>query len=118
MGLWDGTPVLGLPGNPVAAMVCALVFARPALSMLAGATPSEPQAYDIPAAFAKSKKAGRREYIRARVRDGQVEAFASEGSGRVSGLSWADGLVELGDAAQTIKVGDPVRFIPFTSFGL
>ncbi len=118
MGLWEGTPVLGLPGNPVAAMVCALVFAHPALSTLAGATPSEPRAYNLPAAFAKSKKAGRREYIRARVRDGQVEAFVSEGSGRVSGLSWADGLVELGDAAQTIKIGDPVRFIPFTSFGL
>ncbi|MEN8895678.1 MAG: gephyrin-like molybdotransferase Glp [Yoonia sp.] len=118
MGLWDGTPVLGLPGNPVAAMVCALVFARPALDSLAGRDWSAPIGYDLPAAFTKSKKAGRREYIRARVRDGKVEAFGSEGSGRVSGLSWADGLVELGDDAMTINHGDLVRFIPFSGFGL
>ena len=37
LGLWSGKPVFGLPGNPVAAFVCALIFARPALSLLAGA---------------------------------------------------------------------------------
>lgn len=118
LGLWNGVPVFGLPGNPVAAMVCALIFARPALTVLAGGAWTTPTGYMMPAAFAKSKKSGRREYIRARVVDGQVEAFASEGSGRVSGLSWAGGLVELGDAAQTINHGDLVRFIPFESFGL
>ncbi|WP_458791507.1 molybdopterin-binding protein [Yoonia sp. MH D7] len=118
LGLWHDTPVLGLPGNPVAAMVCALVFARPALSVLAGGDWNEPQGYPMPAGFAKSKKAGRREYIRARIEDGKVVAFASEGSGRVSGLSWATGLVELSDAAQNISQGDLVRFIPFTEYGL
>jgi molybdopterin molybdotransferase len=56
--------------------------------------------------------------MRARIEDGQVVAFGSEGSGRVSGLSWAGGLVELADAAQTINQGDLVKFIPFESFGL
>ncbi len=118
LGLWRDTPVLGLPGNPVAAMVCALVFGRPALNVLAGGAWVTPQGYRVPAGFAKSKKAGRREYIRAHIEDGKVVAFASEGSGRVSGLSWATGLVELGDAAQTTALGDLVRFIPFTEFGL
>ncbi|MGJ8622014.1 MAG: molybdenum cofactor synthesis domain-containing protein [Yoonia sp.] len=119
MGLWDNTPVFGLPGNPVAAMVCALIFARPALQVLGGAAWEEPAPFLLPAAFAKSKKAGRREYLRARRdADGRVEIFPSEGSGRISGLSWATGLVELDDAAQTINPGDPVRFIPFSSFGL
>ncbi|MEK9756695.1 MAG: molybdopterin-binding protein, partial [Paracoccaceae bacterium] len=36
MGLWKGLPVFGLPGNPVAALVCTLVFAQPALRILAG----------------------------------------------------------------------------------
>ena len=116
MGLWGGKPVLGLPGNPVAAMVCALVFAHPALAVLAGGDWAEPHSYLLPAAFEKSKKAGRREYLRARVRDGQAEIFASEGSGRVSGLSWAEGLVMLDTPAATIRQGDPVRFIPFGSF--
>ncbi|MFK7763305.1 MAG: gephyrin-like molybdotransferase Glp [Roseobacter sp.] len=118
LGVWKGTPVFGLPGNPVAAMVCTLVFARPALACLAGAKWSEPQGFMVPAAFSKNKKDGRTEYLRARLIGGQVEVFASEGSGRISGLSWADGLVELPHAAQTIAPGTPVKYIPFASFGL
>jgi molybdopterin molybdotransferase len=56
--------------------------------------------------------------LRARIRDGQAEVFRSEGSGRISGLSWAEGLVEISDGAQHIQPGDPVRFLPFTGFGL
>ena len=118
LGMWNGVPVFGLPGNPVAAMVCALIFAHPAMALLAGADWQAPQGYDVPAAFEKRKKPGRREYLRARVRDGRAEVFASEGSGRISGLSWAEGLVEIGDGERHIQSGDPVYFIPFSSFGL
>ncbi|WP_439155509.1 molybdopterin-binding protein [Yoonia sp.] len=118
LGMWQGAPVFGLPGNPVAAMVCALIFARPALRVMAGGTWATPEGYLVPAGFAKSKKAGRREYLRARIEDGHAAVFPSEGSGRVSGLGWATGLVELGDDALDIATGDPVRFIPFGSFDL
>ena len=113
LGTWKGVPVFGLPGNPVAAFVCALLFARPALAVLSGADWPETAGFDVPAAFAKSKKPGRAEFPRARIRDGRAELFASEGSGRVSGLSWAEGLVHLGPEAREIAPGDPVRFIPF-----
>ena len=116
LGVWGGVPVFGLPGNPVAALVCTLIFARPALRCLAGAGWAEPQGFDVPAAFEKSKKPGRREYLRARIREGHVEVFRSEGSGRISGLSWAEGLVELPDGAAEIRPGDPVRYLPFASF--
>jgi molybdopterin molybdotransferase len=116
LGLWDGTPVFGLPGNPVAALVCTLVFARPAMRLLSGSTWQMPQGFDVPAAFSKKKKPGRREYLRARIRDGQVEVFKSEGSGRVSGLSWAEGLVELEEGAAQISPGDMVRYLPYSSF--
>ncbi|MFX0540844.1 gephyrin-like molybdotransferase Glp [Roseovarius sp. S4756] len=118
LGLWQGAPVFGLPGNPVAALVCTLIFARPALGLLAGAGWAAPQGFDVPAGFAKSKKPGRREYLRARIREGRAEVFPSEGSGRVSSLSWAEGLVELSDGAAKITPGDPVRYIPFGSFQL
>lgn len=119
LALWQGTPVLGLPGNPVAALTCALIFARPALSALSGAGWTSPQRFTLPAAFSKVKKAGRREYLRARITpDGKAEVFASEGSGRISGLSWATGLVELPDEALSIAPGDPVSFLPYTEFGL
>ncbi len=119
LGFWRDCPVIGLPGNPVAAMVCSLIFARPALELMAGGHWVAPQGFDLPAAFEKRKKPGRREYLRARLTAaGQVEPFRSEGSGRISGLSWADGLVELGDGARHIRPGDPVRYIPYASFGL
>ena len=119
LGMWAGVPVFGLPGNPVAAFVCALIFARPALSQLAGAGWPEPAALQLPAAFEKRKRPGRREYLRARMRaDGQVEVYESEGSGRVSGLVWADGLVELEDEGRHIRPGDMVRYLPFSGFGL
>jgi len=118
LGMWQGKPVFGLPGNPVAALVCTLIFARPALGLMAGEGWSEPQGFDVPAAFEKRKKPGRREYLRARIRDGRAEVFASEGSGRISGLSWAEGLVEIEDGARHIQPGDMVRYIPYGSFGL
>lgn len=118
LGLWEGVPIFGLPGNPVAAMTCTLIFARPALAQLAGADWSVPEGFDVPAGFEKRKKAGRREYLRARIRDGRAEVFASEGSGRISGLSWAEGLVELDEAGRDICAGDTVRYIPFGSFGI
>lgn len=119
LAMWDGTPVFGLPGNPVAALVCALVFARPALSLMAGSGWAEPVGFTVPAAFEKRKKAGRREYLRARLNgQGQAEVFKSEGSGRISGLSWADGLVELPDEAAEITHGAPVKYIPYAMLGL
>ena len=117
LGVWDGTPIFGLPGNPVAALVCTLIFARPAFATLGGEGWRSPQGFTVPAAFEKNKKPGRREYLRARINaEGAVEVFQSEGSGRISGLAWADGLVEIKDAAQTIKPGDAVRYIPYSSF--
>ena len=118
LGMWQGTPVFGLPGNPVAALICTLIFARPALAVLAGQDWPEPMGFDVPAAFQKSKKPGRSEYLRAHYADGTVQVFSSEGSGRISGLSWANGLVELPPGAAEIRPGDKVRFLPFTSFGL
>lgn len=117
LALWNGVPVFGLPGNPVAALVCTLIFARPAFGVMGGEGWLTPQAFTVPAEFSKNKKPGRREYLRARINAaGRAEVFRSEGSGRISGLAWADGLVEIGDAAQVIAPGDPVRYIPYASF--
>ncbi len=119
LAMWQGAPVFGLPGNPVAALVCTLIFARPALSLMAGAGWQAPQGFWVPAAFAKRKKPGRQEYLRARLTsDGTAEVFQSEGSGRISGLSWADGLVELPDTALDVQPGTMVRYLPYASFGL
>ena len=118
MGFWNHTPIFGLPGNPVAAATCALVFVHPALSKFSGGNWVVPQAYYMPAAFEKTKKAGRREFLRAKVVNNSVEIFKSEGSGLTSGLAWATGFVELPDEEIRVKYGDKVKYIPFSSFDL
>ena len=85
--------------------------------MLSGSGWKNPIGFQTVAAFEKDKKRGRREFLRARIRDdGSVEIFPSEGSGRISSLSWSNGLVELDDMSQSIKYGDRVRFLPYSSF--
>ena len=116
---WKRVPVFGLPGNPVSAFATALLFARPALSVLAGGVWLERQGFEVPAAFSLAKPPGRREFLRARLSgDGRAELFHSASSGMLSSLVWGDGFVELGEAAQDIAPGDLVRFLPFSGFGV
>jgi molybdopterin molybdotransferase len=114
--------VLSLPGNPVAVFVCFLIYVRPVLARLAGGAWPEPVRYPLPAAFAQAKKAGRREFWRARLatNDGRlsVAKFPRDGSGLISSLRDADGLIEVSEEVSEIKEGDTVDFLPFAELGL
>jgi molybdopterin molybdotransferase len=115
--------VLGLPGNPVAVFVCFLIYVRPVLTRLGGGTWPEPPRFPLPAAFTQKKKVGRREFWRARLANdasGKVAVvkFPRDGSGLISSLREADGLIEVAEDVAEVKQGDLVDFIPFTSFGL
>lgn len=118
LALWQGLPLFGLPGNPVSALTCALIFARPALSVLAGGAWLSPAGVTVPAAFERRKKAGRREFLRARLSPEGAEIYHSDGSGRLAGLHWAEGLIELPEEAIEITPGTPVRYIPLAGLGL
>ena len=115
---------LGLPGNPVAVFVCFLLYVRPVLVRLAGGAWPEPVRYPLPAAFSvPKKKTGRREFWRgflATGDDGALRAgkFARDGSGLITGLCEADGLIEVDEDAQAVGEGDTVAFIPFSEFGI
>jgi len=114
--------VLGLPGNPVAVFVCFLIYGSPMLTRLAGGAWPEPMRYPLPASFTQKKKVGRREFWRARLMRGhgelRVAKFARDGSGLISSMREADGLIEVGEEVSEVREGDPVDFIPFTEFGL
>ena len=115
--------VLGLPGNPVAVFVCFLLYVRPVLASLSGGAWSEPVRYPLPTMFSQKKKAGRREFWRARLTtnpDGKlgVAKFARDGSGLISSLREADGLIEVEENVTEVNEGDIVAFIPFSEFGL
>ena len=114
---------IGLPGNPVAAVVCFLRFARPVLTALGGGRWPEPRSFLVPAGFVMKKKPGRREYLRARLSrgpDGRLwaEKVLREGSGILTSLAEADGLVEVAEDSTGVAHGDPVEFVPFSEFGL
>ena len=112
----------GLPGNPVAAMVCFLLYARPSLLKLAGADWDSPPRFPLPAAFEiQNKKPDRREFLRGILQRGEdgslaVDKFQRDGSGLISSLRMADGLIELPESSTHIARGTPVNFIPFSSF--
>ena len=115
---------VGLPGNPVATMVCFLLFARPVLLRLAGAAWAAPRAVPVPAAFAFRKKPGRSEYLRGRLEtadDGTgliVQRIEREGSGILTSMVEAHGLIEVAAEVERIEPGQPVPFLSFPELGI
>jgi molybdopterin molybdotransferase len=96
---------------------------RPVLTRLAGGVWPEPVSFPLRASFAQKKKVGRREFWRARLTTGtdgrlSVVKFTRDGSGLISSMREADGLIEVGEDVSEVSEGDMVDFIPFTEFGL
>ncbi|MEE8544335.1 MAG: gephyrin-like molybdotransferase Glp [Alphaproteobacteria bacterium] len=119
LGQVKAVPFVGLPGNPVAAMVTFLRFARPLILRLGGCTQVDPVLYRVRAEFSHSKKANRREWVRARLEtggDGVLVArkFARQGAGILSSLVESDGLVELPEEMTRLRSGTMVDFLPFS----
>ena len=118
MGIIAGTPLIGLPGNPVASFVTFVHVVRPTVLALAGSLPEPLLPIPLRAAFTYRKKAGRREYVRVSLRrraDGGLEAvkFPREGAGLLSSLVETDGLVELGEEVNLVEPGQAVGFLSY-----
>ncbi|MEM5473652.1 gephyrin-like molybdotransferase Glp [Hoeflea sp. AS60] len=115
---------LGLPGNPVAAFVCFLLYVRPALTVLGGGIYQEPVRFPVAAGFeVPGKKPGRREFWRGWLEPGPdgrpvAHKFARDGSGLISGLRQASGLIEITESVTSVAKGELVSFLPFTGFGI
>lgn len=120
MGIIAGTPLIGLPGNPVASFVTFVHVVRPIVLALSGAQPQPLVRMPVRAAFAYKKKIARREYVRVTLRrrdDGGLEAtkFPREGAGLLSSLVDTDGLVELGEEITQVAPGQTVGFLSYAS---
>ena len=110
--------LFGLPGNPVAVMVTFAAFVRPALQQLMGW-----HAPALPLLKAKStealrKKPGRTEYQRGIVSTNaagqlQVSITGNQGSGVLSSMVQANGLIVLGHSKGNVEVGDEVDVMMF-----
>jgi molybdopterin molybdotransferase len=108
-------PLLGLPGNPVAATISTDLFARPALLKMQGFTD-----WSRPTARARlaqpiRRKDGRRHYLRVRLRQTDVGCEATltgdQGSGILSSMVQADGLAIIPEEADHLHAGTEVEVI-------
>ncbi len=104
---------IGLPGNPVSAIVTFMMTVRPFVLRLQGVEKVMPQVLTLPAEFDWPRPDVRREFLRARLNEaGGVELFPNQGAGVQTSLVWSNGIVD-NPPGQAVKRGDPVRFIPF-----
>lgn len=105
-----GTPIFGLPGNPVSGFVTFLVLVLPYLKLSAGQSwqPSEPLM--LPATFDRPG-GNRTEFLRAQVHQSKLHLFGDQGSNLLTSVQWAQGLIRQ-EPGQTIKRGD---YLPYWS---
>ena len=113
-----GAVLFGLPGNPVAVMVTFLAFVRPALLRMMGSTQAAPPLLRAVSTEAIRKKPGRTEYQRGAVTtapDGtlQVCTTGNQGSGVLSSMVQANGLIVLHHDQGDVAVGDAVDVMVF-----
>lgn len=112
------TDFIGLPGNPVSAFVTFVLMGLPFLRARLGQTSTLLEPAPMIAGFDWPKPDRRREFIRVRRRNvspgvSVLERWPNQGSGVMSSVAWADGLVDIAPGT-TIKAGDTVAYLPLS----
>jgi molybdopterin molybdotransferase len=113
---------VGLPGYPVSSQVMFMMFARPVILRLSGATGEAmaPRRYRVLSASNYAKNTARREFVRAGIEtDGEgvqrARLYRVQDSVVLSSLVDSDGLVDLREDMKRIEPGTPVDFIPYAA---
>jgi molybdopterin molybdotransferase len=114
-GRINETLFMGLPGNPVSVFVTFLLFARPLLLKLQGASDVHPTVLRVRSGFERAA-VKRQEYLRVRLQQGsrgpELGLHPNQGSGVLSSASWADGLAVM-KIDESVNVGDMLDYMPF-----
>ena len=113
-GKLNNTPFIGLPGNPVAAVITFLMLVANYLKKLSGIKKTEIIERIIPANFEMTKKPGRTEWLRGSIKminnNYFIEKFHTSGSGIISSISNTDGIIEINEDVKYIKKGTLLKF--------
>jgi molybdopterin molybdotransferase len=114
-GSGRSVPLLGLPGNPVAAMISTELFARPALLKMQGFADFARPTVWARLAQPVARKDGRRHYLRMRLSETATGYEASltgdQGSGILNSLVQADGLAVIPENVDHLHVGAEVEVL-------
>ena len=112
-------PVLGLPGNPVSTIVCALIFLKPAIEKLSGLDPEAASLVEARLGADLAANDHRQDYLRSTLSQssGALTAtpFSKQDSSMLSLLSKSDGLIVRPPKDPAKKAGEPVKVLPFAS---
>ncbi len=117
-GRYRETPMMGLPGNPVSSLVCALLFLKPAIERLTGLAARDAAPLKARLAVPLPANDRRQDYLRARLArgaDGRLEArpFEKQDSSMMSLLVQADCLVVRPPLAPPARAGESVEILLF-----
>ena len=114
-GFVRGVPLLGLPGNPVSAMVSFEMFARPSIMKMAGRTAFARPQVEARLVDGLRRKDGRRHYLRvsvSRTDDGyEARLTGDQGSGILTSMARANGLAVVSEERSWLPPGAPVPVI-------
>ncbi|HEX2280998.1 MAG TPA: gephyrin-like molybdotransferase Glp [Thermomicrobiales bacterium] len=109
-------PLLGLPGNPVAAAVSFFIFGRPAIRTMLGHQTTEPHMVEVVSADAIDNRGQRRHYVRVRLEPGDrvpklARIAGEQGAGVLSSLAAADALMIVPEAMERVHPGTRLQAI-------
>jgi len=114
-GQIGGVPLLGLPGNPVAAMISFELFARPAILKMLGRKEWDKPTIEAVLEDAIERKDNRRHFLRVRVQkeDGQYTARLTgpQGSGILNSMVQANGLAIIPEERGELAAGERVQVL-------
>jgi molybdopterin molybdotransferase len=110
-GRRDAQLVFGLPGNPVSAMVCFLLFARPALLAMQGA-PEPPARRRAVLGAAVPRQRAREEAVRVRLDDGRALPTGPQGSHQLHSMLGAEALAIVPRGEGELPAGAEVEIEP------
>ena len=110
------TPLLGLPGNPVAAAVSFIVFGRPAIRKMLGHQVIEPRTAEVVTADRIDNRGHRRHYVRVRIEPANVgppvaRIAGEQGAGVLSSLAAADALMIVPEEMERAEPGTRLQAI-------
>ena len=116
----DRIPVLGLPGNPVSSLVCAMIFLRPILAKMQGLKEVNQDIHRMVSASDLPENDRRQDYLRATIESDEshvetVRAFSKQDSSMMATLTKSDALIIREPHAPALEAGESVEVLKIPS---